>query len=285
LGVIRIGLSNGGLCREGICWDVGLQVEGGKMRKDAIASWRLGVGCLAICLAFNASPAAAQHGNLRGVVTDSAGAPIKQAAVSIVDLRLLTRTDERGRFALLHLPAGKIELTVRRLGYEPKRLPIVITATITDSMVVWLAAQPAVLSTITTSVAERRRRQGIEDFHARRARGVGTYITREDIEHRHFGLPSDMLRNTPGIRFVRLSGGGRGVRFPTTSITRRDCAPMIWIDGQKAPGLEIDDLPLTDIEGIELYSGPSTTPLQFSQSSASSTCGALVVWTRPPPPR
>jgi hypothetical protein len=92
-----------------------------------------------------------------------------------------------------------------------------------------------------------------------------------------------MLRNTAGLRFVRVSSG-RGVRFPTTSMSRRDCAPLIWIDGQKAPSMEIDDISLTDIEGIELYHGPSTTPFQFSTGS-SNACGTIAVWSRPPTPR
>ena len=113
-------------------------------------------------------------------------------------------------------------------------------------------------------------------------RGVGQYVTRDEIEKRWGGTPSDLLRNTPGIRFVRTSRG-KGIRFPTTSINRReDCMPMIWLDGQKAPGMEIDDITLGDIEGIELYNGPSTTPMQFSQMQGSNNCGTIVVWSRPP---
>jgi hypothetical protein len=56
---------------------------------------------------------------------------------------------------------------------------------------------------------------------------------------------------------------------------------MIWIDGQRAPGMEIDEIPLNDIEGIELYNGPSTTPAEFWQANGSQ-CGTIVVWTRLP---
>jgi len=56
---------------------------------------------------------------------------------------------------------------------------------------------------------------------------------------------------------------------------------MMWIDGQRAPGMEIDEIPLTDIEGIELYNGASTTPAEFSQTN-STQCGTIVIWTRLP---
>ena len=39
--------------------------------------------------------------------------------------------------------------------------------------------------------------------------------------------------------------------------------------------------PPGDIEGIELYSGPSSTPMQFA-SSDGKTCGTVVIWSRPP---
>jgi hypothetical protein len=71
------------------------------------------------------------------------------------------------------------------------------------------------------------------------------------------------------------------VRFVTASIARKDCVPQYWLDGVRAEGVEIDDFPPREIEGIEVYQGPSTTPAQFSQGSISK-CGAIVLWTRVP---
>jgi hypothetical protein len=45
--------------------------------------------------------------------------------------------------------------------------------------------------------------------------------------------------------------------------------------------MEIDEIPLNDIEGIELYNGPSTTPAEFWQANGSQ-CGTIVVWSRLP---
>jgi hypothetical protein len=57
---------------------------------------------------------------------------------------------------------------------------------------------------------------------------------------------------------------------------------LIWVDGQKAPGLEIDDIPLRDVEGIEVYNGPATTPMQFTAGHSMTQCGTIVIWSRPP---
>ncbi|MGH7679882.1 MAG: carboxypeptidase regulatory-like domain-containing protein [Gemmatimonadaceae bacterium] len=227
---------------------------------------------------------------MKGVVTDSAGAPVRDADVGIASLRRLVRTDELGRFGFDKLPPGQLEVSVRRLGFEPWRARVAITGAGTDSLPIKLKSAAAMLAAIDVSSTELRLRQNIEDFYRRTIQGTGQYITRDQIEARWGGVPSDMLRNTAGVRLMRSASGGYSPRFPQTSLTRGDCPPMIWVDGQKAPGLEIDAIPLNDVEGIEVYSGPSTTPMQFTGGRSMTTCGTIVVWSRPPqyqryPPR
>ena len=72
-----------------------------------------------------------------------------------------------------------------------------------------------------------------------------------------------------------------GVRFDSAISARGGCIPTLWIDGQRAPGMEIDAIPLNDIEGIELYNGLSTTPAEFWQGNTPQ-CGTIVVWSRVP---
>lgn len=224
--------------------------------------------------------AGAQAGAIHGRVTDSMGVAIRDADIGVIALRRLLRTDDSGRFVMSQLPRGVHEVTVRRLGYKPQRL-LLDADTVRDTLHVRLRAEPFVLAGVGINARETRLRHGIEDFYRRRVKGVGTYWTRADIENYNTQRTSDVLRTAPGLRLVRV-GSGMGVRFNSTSIVRRDCTPMIWLDGQRAPGLEVDDVLARDIEGIELYSGPSTTPMQFSQYSSSSTCGTIAIWTRIP---
>jgi hypothetical protein len=226
--------------------------------------------------------AVSAQGTLRGVVVDSASrAPVAFADVTILALHMVTRADSQGHFSLSRLPQGRIELSVRRLGFQPQRETIVLSGGGNDSVLVVLVAQPEILSAVAVSGGERRRRQMVEDFYVRRARGIGKFVTREDLEARHARLPTDVL-NLPGISLLRTRYG-ISVRFMTTSNVRRDCAPNLWIDGQRAAGMELDEIPVDDIEGIELYNGPSTTPAQFWQGNLSnSACGTIVVWSRVP---
>jgi hypothetical protein len=240
---------------------------------------RVGVLCLISLLALSAGSVSAQQSLLRGIVTDSAGDPIAEVAVAIVALHYATRTDDAGRFSFSRLPVGEVEVSVRRIGYEPKTIKFMITTAAADSIKVKLAELPEVLSAMAVSVTEQHRRQGIEDFYWRRARGIGAFFTKDEIRARNVSAPSDMLRSTPGVRFVR-AGGGKGIRFISPS-NRRDCMPTIWLDGQRAIGLEIDDLPANDIEGMELYQSLASTPPQFSRGGGT-PCGTIVVWSRVP---
>ena len=230
--------------------------------------------------------ARAQRAALRGIVTDTTGLPLADADISIQTRRLQARTAEDGRFFFTRMFPGVVEVSVRRLGFEPAR----VRARILDGSVavveVILVAKPTALEGVDVNAPELRQRLGIEGFNKRRLQGLGSYVSREEIEKRNTMSVSAILRTVPGIRFISIRGNGsaQGVRFNNTSIRQRDCMPMIWIDGQAAPGLEVDDVILPDIEGIELYNGPSTTPMQFSQQQKDNTCGTIVIWSRPPPP-
>lgn len=254
------------------------------MALHALRQLRIAIICSASSIVFGTSAASAQGATVRGIVSDSTGSPLRGADVFINALSLLARTDDSGRFLLRRVQQGRFQFKVRMLGYTPGTYQIDVPVEGLDSLRFILEAQPAVLELMEVSATERQRRVWIEEFHRRRARGIGTFVTREEIIAQNSSRPSDLFRTTPGVRVQR----GRGVRFNyTTSMdARRDCPPLVWLDGQRAPGLELDDLPLTDIEGIELYSGPSTTPMQFSQSlSGGIYCGTIVVWTRPPDSR
>ena len=247
------------------------------MRVFALALSRCGIWSLVAILALSGA-ARAQEGALRGVVADSTGAPIVGADVGILSLHKLTHTDERGRFSFEKIPVGSLEVTVRRLGYSPQTLTATVSNTLEFSFNVTLFAQPALLDPL--DVSAKRRYAAIEGFHQRRIRGIGAYVTRDDIVARNANQPSDVLRMISGIQMVRTRSGF-GVRFSSATSARRDCPPTVWIDGQRAPGIEIDDLPISDIEGIELYRGASTTPPQFWYA-AGPPCGTVVVWTRTP---
>src|SRR5262249_34887230 len=154
---------------------------------------------------------------------------IAEADVGIVSLRILTRTDTLGHFSMKDVRPGELEVSVRRLGYDPASVALTLAAGAVETVTVVMHARAEVLAGV--EVTDRRRQIAIEDFYRRRIRGQGNFITRDDIEARHASRLSDALSGVPGLTLVRRSvHGGMAVRFVTASIARKDCVPQYWLD-------------------------------------------------------
>lgn len=230
--------------------------------------------CAAILAA--AVPAGAQTfaAGVVGVVRDSSGRPITSALVTAA--RIQTVSDTAGRFLLEGLAAGKVTLSIRRLGFEPAHLALDLLAGRRDSLVVTLVALPQVLPGVT---ADARRRHLLADFYRHRESGTGRFLDRGQITAMRVFALSDVLRRFPGVRISPDRSGRYLVRMGRSI---RNCPPDFWIDNVRAPFLNVDDLPLTDIEAIEVYNGPSGLPPEYNNRFGNPACGAIVIWTRVP---
>jgi len=238
-----------------------------------------GVIAILFCAAM-AAPAAAQRGGgsrpeIVGRVRDSTGAPIADV---IVETRgSTTRSAADGAFRLAVPNLDTLTISLRRLGFAPETAFIAAKNGRWDDLLVVMRPLAQVLDPIQINKAVPMRMRGFEE---RRQKGVGVFITRDQIAEHNTMRPSDALRTQRGIRLVRLRDGTYGVRF-TMFGNRPNCTPALWIDGQRARGMELDELTANDIEGIELYDSFSITPFEFSRD-ADLPCGTIVVWTRVP---
>jgi hypothetical protein len=248
------------------------------------------IRCVIIIVALAASlqvgTAHAQQRTLRGIVTDSAGYPLPNVEVRIMELSRMARSDVQGKFAIERITDRIVDLTFRRLGYEVRSVRVSLINGEGDSLRVVMQAEPLKLTQVEIEEKEEKH-PFFTEYERRRERGIGTFITQKDLEKLNTSYPSDAFRRLPGMRFVTV-GSGMGVRFMSTigmTTSRRggpaggECVPTIWVDGQAAPGLEIDEIRAQDIHGIEVYRGASTTPAQFAKSGLTQ-CGSIVVWTR-----
>lgn len=233
-------------------------------------------------LTLTAPRATAQRSaGLVGWIKDSAGTPVGGADVQIQSQKAVTRTDSSGRFSMASLEPGAVTVRIRRLGFDPHTFEVVLHASAVDSVAVTMDQSAQLLDALRTDATFRRQYSALEDFYKRRSRGGGYFVTRDEIEEHHTNVLSDALRQVPGVRIVR-GGSARGtLRFNSAGTKAYDCPPQIWVDGRRVRGADVDDFPATDVEGVELYFGPATTPMQFSQGQIAS-CGTVVIWTRLP---
>ena len=215
-----------------------------------------------------------------GFIRDTAGGAIEGATVQIAGNVL--RTDPRGSFRLWAPDLDTLTIVVHRLGFEALEALLTATSKQWDTVVVELNRVAQNIPGMTVSSPATRRALALRDFDERKARGLGLFVTRSDILARNPSRLSDLLRDKRGVRVVRLSNNYYGVRFAAYSASLRACAPNMWVDGQLAPGMEVDDLLPEDIQAIELYEGFSTVPVEFAPRTSTAPCGTIVVWTRIP---
>lgn len=226
--------------------------------------------------------AQATRRQLVGIVRDAAGAAIEGATVEIRGSA--TRTDEKGTFLLWTGTIDTITLAVRRLGFGAVSALLTTRDKQWDTVVVEMERTLQFLSGVKVAAAPTRRALALREFDERRAKGNGVFVTREEIVERNTSRLSDILRTKRGVNVVRLRSGYYGVRFVSyMGKGSATCAPDIWLDGQRARGMEIDDLIAHDVEALELYQNWSTAPFEFSSQSPNSVpCGVIVIWTRVP---
>jgi hypothetical protein len=218
-------------------------------------------------------------GTLTGVVHDDAGAPVANVEVAAVKHAVVTRTDSVGRFLLAALPAGALDLTFRRLAFEPVVVTIDLPANDTTEVEVKLTVIAQRLTGVVVNDRAPKRRV-LAGFETRRREGIGYFVTREQIEKRQPRLLSDMLRMIPGTILTAGETGRMTLRF--TRSLARNCPPQFYVDGVQATGFNIDDMPPGDVEGVEIFAGPTGLPPEFNRMRSTSNCGTVLIWSRIP---
>ena len=231
--------------------------------------------------------ALAQTGNAQvaGTVIDlSSGAVLANADIVHLAAGRKVVSDSLGKFLFPDLPPGIVRFLVRVQGFPATIVAVALIRGESLSRVIELdsslAGRKAAQSLPALAViAPRPPAPRYVDFERRRLTGRGQYLVRADIEKAGHASLQDAMR---GLRGVNLDcGGGTGCNIRMARAPMR-CQPEYIVDERVdntfGPGTAIGD-----IEGIEVYTGPSDVPGEFA--GRNSGCGVVVIWTRAGPPR
>ncbi len=198
-----------------------------------------------------------------GVVKDAgSGMPIADASVVLLDdngkIQRGTLTEPDGSYTITAPKSGKYSIRVGAAGYNTTNAPQFELAN----------GQTANMDILLASTTET----GPPGFAARRSRGEGEFLTREDIAKMGSGQVTEVLRYVPGVTVVPLPTGGdsptqppslanqpptedrnateaaRGGRAGYNTVRIKpdratagvrfsgeespDCVPVLWVDGQ-----------------------------------------------------
>jgi len=247
------------------------------MRPLRLASLLLGLGLLT-----TPPPTAAQarSGAIKGIivaVTNGDRRPLAGARISLIGTSHTSTTDARGTFHFADLDAGKYVIQAAAIGYSTMSSPLLLKEQETLDIEFEAQAEAVNLPELTV---EERANHGPVDWIRRKSEGRGRYITRQQIEERHTSTVTDALRMVAGLR---IECRGTMVCLVRMARAPRGCPPAYFMDGIPADQAIVWLTPIGEVEGIEVYSGPSETPPELE--SAQARCGVIALWTRPPPPR
>jgi iron complex outermembrane recepter protein len=86
------------------------------------------VACILVLLLAAAAPLAAQSGTLQGIVSDSSGAPLANASVSVEGTGLRAVTGNNGNYQVKGVPARTHTVRVRLIGYTAASAVVTVPA-------------------------------------------------------------------------------------------------------------------------------------------------------------
>ncbi len=229
-----------------------------------------------VLLATTALPVRAQRlGSVSGTIRVARSGPVLEGArITLVGTTLLSVSNAKGEFAFVGLVPGRYTIQSTAIGYNTLRGDIEIRPL--ENLEVSFEHEPEGVKLPDIAVEERANLPA--DFARRRESGQGRYFSRADIAKRNPASIGDLLRMVPGLR-VECRGMVCRVRALRAS---RNCNPAFFMDGIPTDPSAVWLTPPTDLEGIEIYAGPSQTPPELERDAG---CGAIVFWTRGPPPR
>jgi len=215
-----------------------------------------------------------QRVTIRGNVVNVEGGPIAHAHVTVPDAHVDAMSDMNGVFSLTVDRGGTQTIVARAIGFYPEERSIDIL----PDTVLWVELHlPTMLSVLdTVHVRGRRLTDDASGFDARRAAGVGTFLTPTDIAARVPRTAADLVERSPSTPLIRLPDGHLGVR-----VRGSPCLPTLVLDGQTIPLLldlsEIDEIvELSRIARMEIYSAGEVPPI-FMRGLP---CAAVVVWSK-----
>lgn len=236
-----------------------------------------------IVILFIASHAWAQQRTINGKVTDSKGAPVSGATVTVRGQNTATQTNSGGEFSITASTGNFLEIT--NIGFAPQEIRIGNTDNVTVSM----QEQTQQLNEVIVTA------QGIR----REARTLGYSAPTIRNEELTRGRERSVLNSLQGkVAGVNISGSSGGVGSSTRIVFRGGTSllgnnqALIVVDGipidnsqvdpgdnlnnQVDPGNRGNDINPEDVESVTVLKGPAAAALYGSRAAN----GALIITTK-----
>ena len=189
-------------------------------------------------------------------------------------------TDSMGQARLYGVRPGTYTVEARRLGYQILTAPVIVGGTDSLEVVMLMRQAPTQLAAVKVSAP-----YNLREFEARRAKGVGQFITQGQIDSVP-GASLDALLRTHmrGLSVTGDAGNGMHVMGARMYLDHAltgppmPCWPMVFLDGvllaqDTKGGPDISIISTSELAGVEYYE-PSEVPAQYRSVAAYSPAEA-----------
>jgi hypothetical protein len=234
---------------------------------------------------------------LQGVVRSAeTGKPLAGARVSLLELGAGQLTGPDGAFFMERVPLGKYRVVTEYLGMASDTVTVSLLGDVANLALFTLETRPIDMPALNVEVERTYASRRIQGFYDRMERGLGEFITKEDLE---LADVVSNIRRLPNVRVSQSGALGTGWVARITrgyGMTRRlqTCPPLIYVDGMLITlGMRLEEeaeadgdgsfnrlqtMPRDMIEGIEVYRNPAWAPGRYRMIG--DACGIILAWTR-----
>ncbi len=245
------------------------------MKKLATA---VSIGSLALGLVIPWSSASAQA-ILGKIVLAGDTVGVAGATVRVLDnngrFLLEVQSDDEGRFRVpLNFP-GRFHLSASRIGLRTVEADVTIRDREMVEVEMRMAQEAIPLDPLVVTARRVIRPGTLDEYYDRmernRQRGVGQFITRDDVESSPAANTTLLLAQVPGVFLESTGQSGWGVRMRY----RGDyCSPDYYLDGLLTSWDRLP--PMEDIEGVEIY----RSRFENVEGYWPSECGIVFMWRK-----
>ncbi|MGK2961883.1 MAG: carboxypeptidase regulatory-like domain-containing protein [Gemmatimonadaceae bacterium] len=218
---------------------------------------------------------------LTGRVSDASGSPLANARVAVEADDASTITDNNGEFRLAGLRTGTRGLTVRRIGFAARDLPVEVSASAPRSVNITLDRYVAILDAVRISAIRDIGLQRV-GFSDRQRSASGRFFGPDDIDRRNPQRLSMLLETVPSLRMGTNQDGKRYVT------SRHNGCVAYYVDGLRWSSTNPADIEMSpdgflsgaELGAVEVYDEMSAPAEYMRYSIRGQPCAVVVIWTK-----
>ena len=236
---------------------------------------------LATLAIASTTPAQAVRGRVYDLETGAGVSGAEVALWRMTKPAATVRTDSTGYFMIALSDTGSYELVSRRIGYFGGGIEgLRIARRDTFELIVRMERLAQVLEALKIE----GKKAGLDfarGFDERREKGIGYFVTHEDIERKGFQRATELVYGVPGFQ-IMVDPRAEGLQISRIVSTRASglgaCEPALFVDGIQVDAETLyRDFSSTQIDAIEVYHA-SQVPGRFM--TGRSLCGVVLFWTK-----